>query len=103
MLQVVQQLVELESLLPDGALFRVLWLLRVQYGSSRAYGWHSRLRVMPHDVLLFLAMLHSAGDGSPEARVSVVRRLTSRTNNFDSQLQQYCNILQAFVSQPESM
>ena len=79
MLQVVQQLVELESLLPNGTLFRLLWLLRAQYNSSRAYGWHSHLRVMPHDVLLFLTMLHSKEDAGPEARV---RRLTSRTNNL---------------------
>ena len=95
MLQVVQQLVELESLLPDGALFRLLWLLRTQYKSSRAYCWHSRLRVMPHDVLLLLAMLHAISDDSPEARV---RRLTSRTKNLDSQLKQYRDMLQAFCA-----
>ena len=95
MSQVVQQLVELESLLPDGTLFRLLWLLRVQYHHSKAYRWHSHLRVMPHDVLLFLAMLHSEEDGSPEARV---RRLTSRTNNFDNQLRVYHDMLQAFVT-----
>ena len=93
MVQVVQQLLELESLLPDGTLFRLLWLLRVQFHHTRAYRWHSRLRVMPHDVLLFLAILHSKGGGSPEARV---RRLTSRTNNLDSQLKMYHDMLEAF-------
>ncbi len=95
MLQVVQQLVELESLLPDGTLFRLLWLLRVQYHDSNAYRWHSHLRVMPHDVLLFLAMLHSNGDGSPEA---TVRRLTHRTKSLDTQLKAYHDMLQAFCA-----